>query len=141
MIIHPELKTKRKILWKQGVKKNSWLLDVLNRRLTAVPKKKVNNKYRSHWCKHKKKIVTKLRAGYAAAQPKNKTIFSQSAVCLLPIYYDYDLLFLDKSKHVWCFIDALRSEEQQQQILWWIFFFFKSRKKCCQNTNNTKTLH
>jgi len=31
------------------------------------------------------------------------------------MYYDYDLLFLDKSQHVWCFIDALRSEEQQQK--------------------------
>ena len=41
------------------------------------------------------------QATHAAAQPKNKTnFFPPSAVCLLPIYYDYDLLFLDKSQHV-----------------------------------------
>ena len=120
------------------MKKNSWLLDVLNRRCL----KKVNNKYRSHWCKRKKKSWQNLeQATHAAAQPKNKTIFSPK--CSLFVAY---ILRLRPpfSRQVstclmlyWC--PAIGNTTTK--ILWWIFFFFKSRKKMLpkykQNKNSS----
>ena len=132
MIIHPELKKEKKNIVKTRCEEKigDWLRCL----------KKVNNKYRSHWCKRKKKIVTKLRTGHArcSAAWKQNNFFSPK--CSLFVAY---ILRLRPpfSRQVstclmlyWC--PAIG--RTTTKILWWIFFFFKSRKKCCQNTNKTK---
>lgn len=130
LIIHPELK-KRKISWKQGVKKNSWLLDVSNRRLTAVPKKK-----RSRWCKKKSRQNLELAALLRSLKTA-KQFFSQVLfVCCLYTTTSFFSTSLNMS-------DALLMpcDRKKQQKYDEFSFSLNLEKKCCQNTNKTKTLH